>query len=239
MNSPISSSANQCVNIAENLHQIQQNIADYCQKYNRKHSNVQLLAVSKTKPAEDIRSAYNAGQRLFGENYLQEALDKIRALSELDIEWHFIGSIQSNKTRDIAENFAWVHSVDRLKIARRLSNQRPASFPPLSICLEVNISEEESKSGFLLTELKAAVAEVHSLPQLKLRGLMAIPAKAVGFDEQRRIFSKMKQALIELQKTYPDLDTLSMGMTNDMQAAIAEGSTIVRIGTAIFGKRDT
>jgi len=239
MNSPISSSANQCVNIAENLLQIQQNIADYCQQYNRKRSNVQLLAVSKTKPIEDIQAAYNAGQRLFGENYLQEALEKISTLSELDIEWHFIGSIQSNKTRDIAENFAWVHSVDRLKIARRLSNQRPASLPPLNICLEVNISEEESKSGFLLTELKTAVAEIHSLPQLRVRGLMAIPAKAAGFDEQRAIFSKMKRSLTNLQKTYPDLDTLSMGMTNDMQAAIAEGSTIVRIGTAIFGKRDT
>jgi len=239
MNSPISSSANQCDNIAENLLQIQQNIADYCQKYNRKLDSVKLLAVSKTKPAEDIRAAYEAGQRLFGENYLQEALDKIRALSMPDIEWHFIGSIQSNKTRDIAENFAWVHSIDRLKIATRLNAQRPDNLPPLNVCLEVNISDEDSKSGFKLAELQQTVDEINLLPRLQLRGLMAIPAKADSLNEQRAIFSQMRKALQLLQAKHPQLDTLSMGMTNDMEAAIAEGSTIVRIGTAIFGARIT
>ena len=239
MNSPISSSANQCDNIAENLLQIQQNIADYSQKYNRKLDSVKLLAVSKTKPAEDIRAAYEAGQRLFGENYLQEALDKIRALSMPDIEWHFIGSIQSNKTRDIAENFAWVHSIDRLKIATRLNAQRPDNLPPLNVCLEVNISDEDSKSGFKLAELQQTVDEINLLPRLQLRGLMAIPAKADSLNEQRAIFSQMRKALQLLQAKHPQLDTLSMGMTNDMEAAIAEGSTIVRIGTAIFGARIT
>ena len=237
MTSPIS--INQSANIAENLLQIQKNINNYCQQYDRSPDEIHLLAVSKTKPVEDIRTAYAAGQRLFGENYLQEALYKIREMSDLSIEWHFIGAIQSNKTRDIAEHFSWVHSVDRLKIAKRLSVQRPAEFAPLNICLEVNISEEESKAGFKLTELDLVIDEISSLPNLRLRGLMAIPAKARNVVEQRLIFSKMRLALNSLQKKHPQLDTLSMGMTNDMEAAIAEGSTIVRIGTAIFGARNT
>ena len=197
-----------------------------------------MLAVSKTKPAEDIRSAYNAGQRCFGENYLQEALQKILSLHDLAIEWHFIGAIQSNKTRELAENFAWVHSVDRLKIARRLSQQRPESMSPLNICLQVNISEETSKSGLLLPELGALVAEVVQLPNITLRGLMAIPEKADTLSAQRATFAKIQQAFNTLQKMHAELDTLSMGMSNDMEAAIAQGSTILRIGTAIFGARN-
>lgn len=231
-------SANQSHNIAENLQQIQQNISRFSQQYNRLPGEVRLLAVSKTKPVNDIRAAFNAGQRLFGENYLQEAIEKISDLNELSIEWHFIGAIQSNKTKDLAENFSWVHSVDRLKIARRLSQQRPSTLPPLNICLEVNISQEDSKAGFSLSELEAAADEIDSLPHLNLRGLMAIPAKVDDITEQRAIFSKMKRALQKLQIKHPKMDTLSMGMTNDMEAAIAEGSTMVRIGTAIFGARD-
>jgi len=156
----------------------------------------------------------------------------------LPIEWHFIGSIQSNKTRELAENFAWVHSVDRLKIARRLSEQRPEFMSPLNICLQVNISEETSKSGLLLNDLSAIVTEVAQLPNITLRGLMAIPAKADTLTAQRATFNKIHQALQMLQKSHPEMDTLSMGMSNDMEAAIAEGSTILRIGTAIFGARN-
>ena len=232
-------SAKQIVNIAENLLQIQQKIAQFCLQYHRSPEEVQLLAVSKTKPAEDIRAAFNAGQIQFGENYLQEALNKIKELSDLPIEWHFIGSIQSNKTRDLAENFSWVHSVDRLKIAQRLNDQRPAGLAPLNICLEVNISQEDTKSGFTLHEIEQVANAVSQLPNLNLRGLMAIPAKLEGLDEQRSVFSKMHHLLQKLQSLHTQMDTLSMGMTNDMEAAIAEGSTIVRIGTAIFGARDS
>jgi len=231
-------SATQSANIAANLQQINTRIDEICQQYHRNSNDIRLLAVSKTKPAEDIRSAFNAGQRCFGENYLQEALQKIQALHDLPIEWHFIGSIQSNKTRELAEHFSWIHSVDRLKIARRLSEQRPESMPPLNICLQVNISEESSKSGLLLNELDALVAEVVQLPNISLRGLMAIPAKADTLAAQRAIFNKIYLALQTLQKMHPELDTLSMGMSNDMEAAIAEGSTILRIGTAIFGARN-
>jgi len=225
-------------NIADNLAQIQHNILVFCEKYHRNPQDVQLLAVSKTKPAECIRQAFNAGQVRFGENYLQESIEKIHDLSDLNIEWHFIGAIQSNKTREIAENFAWVHSVDRLKIAKRLSQQRPESLPALNICLEVNISQEESKSGFSLNEIEPLIDEIISLPNICLRGLMAIPAKAGSLSEQREIFAKMKYLLLVLQKKHPQLDTLSMGMSNDMEAAIAEGSTMLRIGTAIFGARN-
>ena len=228
----------QHANIAENLHQIQQNIIDICHRYHRSPLDVLLLAVSKTKPAEDIRCAFEAGQTRFGENYLQEALAKMQALNDLPLEWHFIGSIQSNKTRDLAQHFSWVHSVDRLKIAQRLSQQRPDSLPPLNICLEINISQQASKSGFRLEQLSEIVEEVISLPNLKLRGLMAIPAQAESFAEQRSLFAQMNQALQLLQQKHPQLDTLSMGMSNDMEAAIAEGSTMLRIGTAIFGARN-
>ncbi len=231
--------SNPTANIAKNVAQIQQNILEFCEKYHRDPKQVNLLAVSKTKPADEIRSAFNAGQLRFGENYLQEALEKIQSLSDLNIEWHFIGAIQSNKTRDLAQNFNWVHSVDRLKIARRLSQQRDTSLAPLNICLQVNISNESSKSGFSPDEVSPAADEIASLPNIQLRGLMAIPAKASTFDDQRATFAQMKTLFESLQKTHKNFDTLSMGMSNDMEAAIAEGSTMLRIGTAIFGARNT
>ena len=224
-------------NIAENIRQIQQNINDDCAKYGRSAGSVKLLAVSKTKSAGLVKQAYQAGLKDFGESYLQEALEKIASLQELDICWHFIGSIQSNKTRDIASHFDWVHSIDRFKIARRLNEQRPDELPPLNICLQVNISQEDSKSGVTLEQLPALADEIAKLDKLKLRGLMAIPVKADSLQQQRDIFRQMRQALDVLNKRGHQLDTLSMGMSNDMEAAIAEGSTLVRIGTAIFGAR--
>ena len=207
-------------------------------KYQRISHSCELLAVSKTRPFEDLQRAYDLGLRAFGENYLQEALDKIQALEALDISWHFIGPIQSNKTRAIAENFHWVHSVERLKIARRLSEQRPEGLPPLNICLQVNISGEDSKSGAKPEELPALVAAVSELPRLKLRGLMAIPAPCPDPDLQRAPFARLKALLDQLQLDNPALDTLSMGMSSDLEAAIAEGATLVRVGTDIFGPRN-
>jgi PLP dependent protein len=225
-------------NIAKNLMQIQHNISKICQKYHRDPEKIQLLAVSKTKSAAQIRQAYIAGQTIFGENYLQESIDKIYELRDLEIEWHFIGTIQSNKTRELAQHFSWVHSVDRLKIAHRLSQQRPQSLPPLNICLQVNISNENSKSGFSAEEVIAVANEVSALKNLNLRGLMVIPAKANSLSEQRKIFSRTHSLFNVLNKKHPQFDTLSMGMSGDMEAAIAEGSTMLRIGTAIFGARD-
>jgi len=202
---------------------------------------VRLLAVSKTRTPEELRAAAEAGQIAFGENYLQEALDKIAALSDLSqIEWHFIGPIQSNKTRQIAETFAWVHSVDRLKIARRLSEQRPASLPALNLCLQVNINNEKSKSGCSLEELPELVAAVGELPSIRLRGLMAIPAPDQSEAELRVSFRKLANTLRALRQDHPDagsLDALSMGMSDDLEIAIAEGATWVRVGTALFGSR--
>ncbi|RTZ59064.1 MAG: YggS family pyridoxal phosphate-dependent enzyme [Gammaproteobacteria bacterium] len=200
-------------------------------------NRVRLIAVSKTRSADDIRSIHELGQTAFGENYVQEALDKIRQLRSLPLEWHFIGSIQSNKTREIAAHFDWVHSIDRLKIARRLNDQRPAQREPLDVCLEVNISEQAGKSGVLLQQLPQLAEQVDQFPRLRLRGLMAIPQKATEFDEQRAIFRRMREALLDLNRQGLDLDTLSMGMSGDMEAAIAEGATMVRIGTDIFGPR--
>ena len=201
---------------------------------------VQLLAVSKKKPAAMIHDAYQLGQRHFGESYLQEALGKIRELSYLDdICWHFIGPIQSNKTRDIASHFQWVHSVDRLKIAKRLSDQRSDMLPPLNVCLQVNISEEASKSGAAMSDLSDLVAEVAQLPHLNLRGLMALPATESDPVKQRAPFKALTEQLASLNQSHGlNMDTLSMGMTGDLEAAIKEGSTIVRIGTALFGARD-
>ncbi|AVI62330.1 YggS family pyridoxal phosphate-dependent enzyme [Halomonas sp. GFAJ-1] len=199
-----------------------------------------LLAVSKTKPASLIRQAWQLGQREFGENYLQEALEKQAELADLDdIVWHFIGPLQSNKTRSVAENFAWMHSVERLKIAKRLSEQRPEHLAPLNICLQVNISREASKSGVMPEEVAALAHEVAALPRLQLRGLMAIPAPADSLSAQRAPFAELHQLLIELQSALPEtpLDTLSMGMSDDLEAAILEGATLVRLGTAIFGAR--
>ena len=225
--------------IAENISRIRQQIADYAAKYARNASDVRLLAVTKTKPAADIQAAFEAGQRCFGESYLQEALDKMTHLQHLPIEWHFIGHIQSNKTQDIARHFAWVHSVDRLKIARRLSEQRPPDLPPLNVCLQINLSAEASKSGIDLDQLDELAIRVAELPAIRLRGLMAIPARCDSFDEQRALFHQLNDALQGLNTQGLQLDTLSMGMSGDMEAAIAEGATIVRIGTAIFGPRST
>lgn len=199
-----------------------------------------LLAVSKTKPASSVRLAWQHGQRAFGENYLQEALDKQAQLADLeDIVWHFIGPLQSNKTRPVAEQFAWVHSVDRLKIAKRLSEQRPAHLPPLNVCLQVNISRESSKSGVLPEDALALAREIAPLPGLALRGLMAIPAPAETQEAQRKPLAELRALLETLQAALPDapLDTLSMGMSDDLEAAILEGATLVRLGTAIFGAR--
>jgi hypothetical protein len=207
----------------------------------RDPQDVLLLAVSKTFGADAVLEAAAAGQRAFGENYLQEALDKIAAVREaqpgLLLEWHFIGPIQSNKTRPIAENFDWVHSVEREKIARRLSEQRPAHLPPLNVCLQVNISGEASKSGVAPEEVAALAREVAGMPNLKLRGLMAIPEPEEDIERQRAPLRKMRELFASLQAQGLALDTLSMGMSSDLEAAVAEGATIVRIGTAIFGQR--
>lgn len=215
-----------------------QRIDNACQQSQRPANSVGLLAVSKTKPIEAIRQLAQQGQHAFGENYLQEALEKIAELPE--IEWHFIGPIQSNKTKPIAENFAWVHSVDRLKIAQRLSAQRPESLAPLQVLLEVNISNEANKAGFSKGELLEIATQIAQLPNLNLRGLMAIPQVETDPIKQRQPFAKMQNLLTTLQQQLPacQLDTLSMGMSGDLEAAIQEGATMVRIGTDIFGARD-
>ena len=219
------------------LHRVQQQIEQALQHSQRATDATALLAVSKTRPASALLALYALGQRRFGENYLQEAMEKIAQLRDYDIEWHFIGPIQSNKTRDIASHFSWVHSVERLKVARRLSEQRPANLPPLNICLQVNVSGEASKSGCSLEELPQLATEVAKLPHLSLRGLMAIPAPSDDTEAQHRPFRTLRQALQQLQGEGLALDTLSMGMSGDLDAAIAEGATLVRIGTALFGPR--
>ena len=224
--------------IEQRLHAVLGHISQAEQRFTRTGGSVQLLAVSKTRPASDIREAWQVGQKMFGENYLQEALEKIEQLADCDIEWHFIGPIQSNKTKEIAQNFSWVHSVDRLKIARRLSEQRPVHLPPLSICLQINVDNEATKSGVLATEAIALAKEIQALPNLHLRGLMAIPTASSDFETQRDAFKRVRVLFEQIQQSGINLDTLSMGMTNDLEAAIAEGATIVRIGTAIFGPRE-
>ncbi len=224
--------------ILSNLQATREAIAQAAKAAHRNVAEVHLLAVSKTFPASAVREAYQAGQTAFGENYLQEAQEKIEALRDLPLEWHFIGPIQSNKTRTIAENFAWVHSVDRLKIAERLSEQRPPQLPPLNVCLQVNVSGEDSKSGVPPEKVEQLAHEVVRLPHLKLRGLMTIPAPAAGEAAQRAPFAQMRALLVQLNLRGMALDTLSMGMSYDYPSAIREGATIVRIGTAIFGARD-
>ncbi|MDO9365538.1 MAG: YggS family pyridoxal phosphate-dependent enzyme [Methylotenera sp.] len=198
---------------------------------------VKLLAVSKAQPISAIREAYTAGQILFGENYLQEALDKQAALTDLPIEWHFIGPIQSNKTQPIAQHFAWVHSVDRLKIAQRLNEARPIDAAPLQVCIQVNISNENSKSGVLPQDLELLATAIASLPRLKLRGLMAIPVPTLDTNQQQAQFKQVRQCYDALLAKGFALDTLSIGMSDDYLAAIAQGATIVRIGSALFGAR--
>ncbi len=225
-------------NMRKKLNQVREQIVQAAMAYGRDPESILLLAVSKKKPASDIRLAWELGQRDFGENYLQEALQKIEELKDLDIQWHFIGAIQSNKTRHIAEEFQWAHCIDRAKIAKRLSAQRPANMAPLNVCIQVNIDDEPSKAGIDLAELAELALEIHELPGIHLRGLMAIPAPQATFELQRVAFAKLSAALDSLRQRGIDCDTLSMGMTHDMEAAIAEGSTLVRIGTAIFGERD-
>lgn len=225
--------------IAEKLQAVTAQIVAAARNAGRDPSEIELLAVSKTVKPDVLMDAYDAGQRAFGENYLQEALDKIAALKDRapGIAWHFIGPIQSNKTRPIAENFDFVHSVDRLKIAQRLSEQRPAGLPRLDICIQVNVSGEASKSGCTPQELPALAHAVAALPRLRLRGLMAIPEAASTEEEQRRPLRALRELAGQLRSEGLALDTLSMGMSADLAAAIAEGATLVRIGTAIFGER--
>ena len=227
--------------IPANLQAVQQAIASAAQAAGREPGSILLLAVSKTFGADAVIAAADAGQRAFGENYLQEAVDKIEDVlqlrPDLQLEWHFIGPLQSNKTRPVAEHFDWVHAVDREKIAQRLSDQRPAHLPPLNICLQVNVSGEASKSGVTPAELPALAHAVNSMPHLKLRGLMAIPEPAQTEAEQRVPFAQLRLLQQQLAAEGIPTDTLSMGMSADMGAAIAEGANIVRIGTAIFGKR--
>ena len=201
----------------------------------RDRRSVQLLAVSKTKPAKDIAMLYQVGQRHFGESYIQEALKKQQELAVFNISWHFIGPIQSNKTKAIATHFDWVHSVDRLKIAKRLSEQRPLDRPPLNICLQVNISQEVTKSGVQLDELPQLIDDIKKLPNIRLRGVMAIPEPQADYEAQRQPYRVLYQRVKQMNEA--GLDTFSFGMTGDLKAAIAEGSTIVRIGTALFGER--
>jgi PLP dependent protein len=221
----------------DNIAKLLQRVRLSVEKSQKAESDIILLAVSKTRPADEIRSAYECGLRQFGESYLQEAVEKIAALSDLPLTWHFIGPIQSNKTRPIAEHFQWVHSIDRAKIARRLNDQRPEGAPPLQVCLQVNISGEQSKSGAEEQDLPALANLVEELPNLKLRGLMAIPEATNDEAKQRAAFANLRQIFEDLQQSHPGLDTLSMGMSGDLEAAIAEGSTLIRVGTAIFGPR--
>jgi pyridoxal phosphate enzyme (YggS family) len=223
--------------IASNLQAVRNAITSAAVEAGRCANDVSLLAVSKTFPPDELREAYRAGQTCFAESYVQEALDKIAALRDLPIEWHYIGPIQSNKTRAIAENFSWVHSVDRLKIAERLSEQRPVHLPPLQVCLQVNISGESSKSGAAPDEASALAHAIAKLPNLKLRGLMAVPAPNDDIVAQRLPFAHLHKLRDRLNLQGLQLDTLSMGMSHDFPAAIAEGATMVRIGTAIFGGR--
>ncbi|WP_447554269.1 YggS family pyridoxal phosphate-dependent enzyme [Vreelandella sp. EE22] len=228
--------------LCESLAKVQERLEHALDAAGREAGSARLLAVSKTKPASMIRKTWQCGQRAFGENYLQEALDKQRELEDLNaIEWHFIGPLQSNKTRAVAEHFDWMHSVERIKIAQRLNDQRPAHLPPLNICLQVNISHEASKAGVAPEMAMSLAAEIAALPRLALRGLMAIPAPASDPAAQRAPFAALKALFHELQAALPEapLDTLSMGMSDDLEAAVLEGATLVRVGSAIFGARDS
>jgi len=229
-------------NIIKRITNVQQKIAYAAQQTQRNSEQIQLLAVSKTKPVSLIKQAYQSGLRHFGENYVQESIEKIKQVKEDSdfsdpIYWYFIGPLQSNKTRLVAENFDWVQSVDRFKIAQRLNDQRPAILPELNICLQVNISEEENKSGTTLSQVIELASQVQQFPRLKLRGIMAIPEKTKNNERLEKQFQALHNIYLTLQKQYPEIDTLSMGMSGDLESAIRCGSTMVRIGTDIFGSR--
>ncbi len=224
--------------ITERLDTVRQRLRDAERRWGREPDSVHLLAVSKTKPAQAVAEALAAGQTAFGDNYWQDAQAKLQALADQPIEWHFIGPLQSNKTKSVATHFDWVHSVDRLKIARRLNDQRPQDASPLNICLQVNVSGEDSKSGIAPEALADLAHAVSELPRLRLRGLMCLPAPADGLDAQRAPFRRLRELQETLQADGLALDTLSMGMSGDLEAAVAEGATLVRIGTDIFGARD-
>lgn len=224
-------------NIAESLDLLRSSIRQAEQKYGRSPGSVRLIAVSKTRPATDILEAMKNGQLEFGENYVQEAVEKVQTIDNPDITWHFIGPVQSNKTGLIARNFHWVHSIDRIKIARRLSDVRPAHLPVLNICLQIKIDDEASKSGITPAEIPELLSVCRELPGLKVRGLMVLPAPCNSFAEQRRSFRRVKILAMHLRDKGEKLDILSMGTTNDYEAAIAEGANMIRIGTAIFGSR--
>ncbi len=223
--------------IAERLEALHRRVQDAAHDQGRDPRDIQVLAVSKRHPSTAIRAAHAAGQRTFGESYLQEAIEKQEALADLEIEWHLVGSLQSNKAHEAAQRFDWVHTLDRSKIARRLSEARPTSQPPLNCCLQVNISDEPQKAGCSPGEVERLAAAVEGLPQLRLRGLMAIPAPGEDPEAQRKPFARLRSLLEELRRQGHALDTLSMGMTHDLEAAIAEGATVLRIGTALFGTR--
>ncbi|CAM2881505.1 YggS family pyridoxal phosphate-dependent enzyme [Glaesserella parasuis] len=226
------------MSISQNLATISQQIQQYCQQANRPEQSVKLLAVSKTKPISAIAEAIEAGQRAFGENYVQEGIEKIQHFAENDtLEWHFIGLLQSNKTRVVAEHFDWVQTIDRLKIAQRLSEQRPEHLPALNVLIQINISDEASKSGISAKEMLELATQISQLPRLKLRGLMAIPKPESEPEQQKIALAQMNELFLQLQSQFEGIDTLSMGMSDDMPSAIECGSTMVRIGTAIFGAR--
>jgi pyridoxal phosphate enzyme (YggS family) len=235
------------MSIADNLGKVSERIQKATERAGRPVGDVRLLAVSKTRTTDELRAAIASGQKAFGENYLQEALEKIAALADTaDLEWHFIGPIQSNKTRAIAEHFHWVHSVDRIKVAQRLDSQRPESLPPLSVCIQVNLDNEASKSGVPVDQVPELAAAIRELPRLRLRGLMAIPDPDQPSQGLRARFAQLRGQLQALRQRWPQapegsdapyLDTLSMGMSDDLEDAIAEGATLVRVGTALFGSR--
>ncbi|MEO1596170.1 MAG: YggS family pyridoxal phosphate-dependent enzyme [Pseudomonadota bacterium] len=226
------------IRVTENLNKVRERLQNAARVAGREPSEIRLLAVSKRHSVASIEAAAEAGQRDFGENFVAEGLGKIEALTARDLCWHYIGAIQSNKTRDIAAHFDWIHTVDRLKIARRLSEQRPDDRPPLEICLQVNVDDEPQKAGVRPTEVAELAEQVASLPRLRLRGLMCLPRQRADSEAQREPFAALRHLFEALRPQHASLDTLSMGMTGDLEAAVLEGATIVRIGTAIFGPRD-
>lgn len=230
-------------NLRDKLIKVHDRLQHAAEQAKRDIAVIRLLAVSKTQPAAKVRELFECGQQCFGENYVQEALQKQQALQDLSIEWHFIGPIQSNKTQAIAQNFSWVHSIDRLKIAQRLNDQRSAHLPPLNVCLQINTDDEQSKSGVSFDQLETLAGELLNFPQLRLRGLMAIPAPRHNFEQQVAVFQRVRAALNALKQKFPahkveEFDTLSMGMSADLEAAVFAGATMVRVGTDLFGARE-